>query len=808
MSVVPTDSASINLRLNEQRNMNRVMTWIKLNRLLQDTNNIVLNECMKDLIELFGGNKNLLFFITKNSEIKRLQSMHQIITTETLKYKNKQKTKSTTKIQTKQTNATDLFSRLLPDECISHICGYLNRKNVKHFKETCRQNAIIAMAEMNKITIGVFNLNTLLSHDNELCHFGKQMIKYSRHSSKKRFCSLYDEWYKQYHISEHNQLIFKANMYDKKFELIDSSNQRLLPIKMSKRSTYLICDTRKTVVLDPNKAIKFNPTKHSFKQLEKYNLMILEYFNIGTQATNIAQFILYKKNKVSFNTLLDYIEHQFILLDGCNWYIDLKLMLNQMCYDKNQPKLTIFTHSNYGALILKEVGHENHSIYDTNVNTSVNIMDALKLFPRKTCLTFQLNYNHPWFNKTNKFDETKLECAKRMDKFHNSAAEFCHNIQVIDLKYFGNKSLLKSSIAYYFNSKVNNNNGKNDNNNDKLETIYNYIDKPPKIRLSATSNSTVLRMKISKLFGNIIDPKYIELIEDRYDNTPIKWNAPIGSNSSILYNFVLYDVKSMDNQVLYNVQIFDPINVPHPFRFSDNSRMISIRYKPKFMAKEFVNYIFETIYCSKNHILHFQYKNIMDSFYDQNKLRTSDKIKCILARQNNRYYRRNNVSEFMQFSENETYTQDSHYRYEDFFGGNVDLYMIRMKSYESNRKVKLNIKFISNENEKLSTKTNINEIKNLKYVGLPLTVWINKNDTMKYIIDKYLSETKQFIHFCYRIKVKDKIISIPERKRSEYKPYYEFIKNHSNDFVIFKFKKEDYKTNGKSKCLTKYVDSN
>eukprot|EP01084_Bolivina_argentea_P257808 434433_1 len=511
-----SDSESNNSLLNEQSKMDRVMSWIKVNRLLHDSNSIVLNECMKDVIELFGGNKNILFFITKNSDIKTLQSIHQIITTQTLKYKNKQKTiaKPTTKIQNKETNTINLFSRLLPDECISHICGYLNKKNIKNFKETCRQNAIIAMTEMNKITIGVLNINNLLSPHNELCHFGKQkMIKYSRHSSKKRFCYLYDEWHKQYDIPEHNQLIFKAIIYNRKFELIDSSNQRLLPIK---KSTYLICDNRKIVVLDDNKAVKFDPTKHSFKQLQNYKLMLLEYFDIGTQATNIAQFILYKENKVSFNTILDYIEHNFILLNNmsCIWYLELKLMLNQMCYNQNQPKLTIFTHSQYGHH-MDEIGHENDTnVYyryhlNTNTNTSVNsVMDALKTFVTTACLTFQLNYNHPWFNKTNKFDETKLKCAQRMDKFHKSAKEFCQNIQFINIKYFGNKQMLKSSIKYYFkfNSQLNENN-----------TIYTYINKPPKIRLSATSNSTVLRMKISKLFGNIIDAKYIELMDEYHD---------------------------------------------------------------------------------------------------------------------------------------------------------------------------------------------------------------------------------------------------------------------------------------------------
>ncbi len=70
------------------------------------------------------------------------------------------------------------------------------------------------------------------------------------------------------------------------------------------------------------------------------------------------------------------------------------------------------------------------------------------------------------------------------------------------------------------------------------------------------------------------------------------------------------------------------------------------------MVKDFIEYIFKTIYGSKNRILSNEYRDIRSMFYDNiNTNKTcikNDKIKCILAH-NNRGWIRDGVVPFTQY---------------------------------------------------------------------------------------------------------------------------------------------------------------
>eukprot|EP00483_Globobulimina_turgida_P011107 UN11128 len=209
------------------RDRDHLRKWLQTNRLLDDVHDNILKQCLTDIIEIFDGNHNikwLLKLITKNANFKQIQSMNEIVAkrkrkfdrenmnkhpSETDIYENPDPSNTINTINTINTSISS-FS-LIPNECIAHICGYLTKFNIKSFKLTSRQNAIVCLQEMDKIFIGVYNTNYLTQEYNIdlLVHnMSNNLLKYSRHHKTKRFYSLYNEWYNIYNIPEQNQLLF------------------------------------------------------------------------------------------------------------------------------------------------------------------------------------------------------------------------------------------------------------------------------------------------------------------------------------------------------------------------------------------------------------------------------------------------------------------------------------------------------------------------------------------------------------------------------------------------------------------------
>eukprot|EP01084_Bolivina_argentea_P085786 155043_1 len=191
-----------------------------------------------------------------------------------------------------KTNETDndnksLFS-YLPNECLSYVCGYLKKWDIREFKLTSKQNAIVCLEEMQKILIGTLNMNDPFNNTNEfdlnnLYHLFEH-VKKERHTKTKRFHSLFEEWELKYNIPQKYQLIFQLQP-NKPLSLINSKTIRLTQI--SNNSNYLIIDKRNTIIWNTNKSKILNNEKFD-------KIIILEYFNVYTQQSYPTQIIVYK----------------------------------------------------------------------------------------------------------------------------------------------------------------------------------------------------------------------------------------------------------------------------------------------------------------------------------------------------------------------------------------------------------------------------------------------------------------------------------------------------------------------------------
>merc|ERR1712228_66535 len=189
---------------------------------------------------------------------------------------------------------------------------------------------------------------------------------------------------------------------------------------ISKGQSFLIVDGRKCVVLDETNAQKYVAQKHSFESLKGHEIMSLEYMN-EEKRTQMAQYIFYKKNAVSCERLLDYIQHQFILLDCLDneWYIELKKRIN--CGNVKAlgfPNMPLHTSLNYRHYVFKvgEVSEtERKRILDQNKMQCPMCLQTVDLYSCSVC-------------KAVYYCSREHQCAD-WDKGYSEICRFLHDSQ-------------------------------------------------------------------------------------------------------------------------------------------------------------------------------------------------------------------------------------------------------------------------------------------------------------------------------------------------------------------------------------------
>eukprot|EP01084_Bolivina_argentea_P266319 451691_1 len=143
----------------------RVCEWVKTNRLINEANNIVLDASLNQIIHALGGAKSMLLELTKSLKIEQIKEINNIISNQQRKFNSETNNESTHSNDDDDINSMDETNSKsfsisdVPNACLSHICGYLNKQTIKSFKLTSRQNCIVCLEEMQKISIGILNMN-------------------------------------------------------------------------------------------------------------------------------------------------------------------------------------------------------------------------------------------------------------------------------------------------------------------------------------------------------------------------------------------------------------------------------------------------------------------------------------------------------------------------------------------------------------------------------------------------------------------------------------------------------------------------
>ena len=366
---------------------------LKINDQLSSTNDKDINSVLIQIINnVFGGKEAIIKHIVSNANYEQLQQIYDIITnincnqTQQTQQQPPQSsnnndiknsaswsvlpkpwplkfqmtvpklTRSKTsehgnnvehQIKNKNKNENKNSFNILCDSTISHICGYLNRKDIKSFKLCSNRMGIISLREMNKYTVGIVNMNQFMDNNNNNKSFDlENNMKYSRYNGNKSLLYLKEAWNKQYKIDEKHQLIFPYNTKKSDntiIKILDSSYIKFKNKDLNKPSTKIVnlCDfggQRRYLLFDKRNIIKLNqhgiPSKYNentdelfdkFELNHNYHLIILRNHDILKSEINTIQYLMCHKN-ITYQHILRYLQFDFIATNEMQRKFQLSLM--------------------------------------------------------------------------------------------------------------------------------------------------------------------------------------------------------------------------------------------------------------------------------------------------------------------------------------------------------------------------------------------------------------------------------------------------------------------------------------------------
>merc|ERR1712228_439553 len=133
-------------------------------------------------------------------------------------------------------------------------------------------------------------------------------------------------------------------------------------------------------------------------------------------------------------------------------------------------------------------------------------------------ISFQLNPNHPWFEKTDRFNVAQSIQAKKYELFNLRASEFIKR-RNIKICIQNEKDSQSNAFKNYFNSKVDKAAKKIFES--EIKRMFKIIEKGQfQISINILSQSFMLKRKICQ-----IDVTNVELFTDSYGPSKrLKWN--------------------------------------------------------------------------------------------------------------------------------------------------------------------------------------------------------------------------------------------------------------------------------------------
>eukprot|EP01083_Nonionella_stella_P094268 264428_1 len=183
-------------------------TWLNISKLLDELNEHqwISNHALRVIIQtVFLSTKEFITSLREHNGLTRrqLNTIYDTLKNDMLYNDDCAHSKSTPKLMS-SFNALSIPS-------ITNICSYLTKEDILSFKNTSINIAIIALHEMSKYHIGVFNMNQLFHHFNNfsvLKHIKTcDVIQSERYPPSMTFKKIIEVWSKHYDINPRNMVL-------------------------------------------------------------------------------------------------------------------------------------------------------------------------------------------------------------------------------------------------------------------------------------------------------------------------------------------------------------------------------------------------------------------------------------------------------------------------------------------------------------------------------------------------------------------------------------------------------------------------
>jgi len=403
------------------KEINHVAISLETNRSFLQTPMELREACAVECIDkIFGGMPNILSFLIKHGSPSQLQQIQQILKQKHFEcyeqvraFAQEQQCVSSSHraLECNLDDASDIddneelqlddnliqiaakrpakLKRItslseLSRNAISHICGFLNREDIKAFKLTSYQNGIVCLDEMTKCNVGISNVNDILNDTNnrfvdELGMIIRKSYTFHRYPANMDYLSLRLQWQDRYNIPLSHQLLLSENQTACRFyDTLKNEQMGHFKIRAIPTPNFLLFDKRHTIKFDEQTQ---KPRIMDACNEKQQSIAFVKFFDIYFQEIVPLQFVMGNHNEMTVAKLTEYLENEFIATTQAQreWHEKLMVYFKKMDQiDANHPKLICF----------KE--YRNKVTFASNMN---------EVIPWWGICIFQLNTTHPAFAK-------------------------------------------------------------------------------------------------------------------------------------------------------------------------------------------------------------------------------------------------------------------------------------------------------------------------------------------------------------------------------------------------------------------------
>ena len=221
---------------------------LKIGILLADSDDKLLADGLKDLVDIFGGPRGLFALLARCAESPQIDAIHQLLKALKVNHDQKVSQSENQKSKINETGTEEAFADCetlvkkqirvaigvdsLPIDSLHHICGFLPIASLEELSKVTRRICIASLEELSKVTLCVLDATSIMRSNRFLCRYYNTAFSSTRHNAMKRMLAVQQDWAERYGVATQNQLVAVVSSLNERSRpyLLDLQAVRLSPI--------------------------------------------------------------------------------------------------------------------------------------------------------------------------------------------------------------------------------------------------------------------------------------------------------------------------------------------------------------------------------------------------------------------------------------------------------------------------------------------------------------------------------------------------------------------------------------------------